>query len=59
MHIQIRLAPATVTFDASWPSEPYQASGATPLYTGADVLAMGFDAVELDVRYVFVVATAP
>jgi hypothetical protein len=49
----------SVTMDGGWPGEMYTESGAAPAYAGGDDFSFATNNLEVEVRYLVVIATAP
>lgn len=52
----IEVVGTRVSFDGGWPGEPYAANALTALYTGGQTVKLRDNSLEIDVRYVCVVA---
>ena len=56
-HLQARVSPANILWDAGWLGEPYNLQTAATGYVGGDQLAVFVGNTEMLLRYVFVVVT--
>ncbi len=57
VHVATRLPPTPWTIEIGWPGEPYQVTGAAPMFTATQRLELYFQNLVCDVRYLAIIAT--